>query len=1336
MSIQIGKYKRPGIFLEEYDDSVITSPTLDGITNLVIGVSKKGPVNTPILLRNVNDLEKIFGPVDRQLERKGSFFHRTISKMLEASPVYAINLLLSDDNLDTIEYQSLSAASSYQNDTERTAPYRRFFNNTGFWKRDTDSFINITKNNLGYYQRAFNLTNLSDKYISVFCFKTKKTGFDRPMLEWYGSIEKMPPYVYPNDLASDYMVDIIVIGGDWSNYNELSVDNRWSRYFSQTGLRKEMVREFANNRNINLLAYYEGVSLIPYFRDSDQKNIFIETVINRDTDKTGLFCSFNSDLVETDYPTGLIDLIGNNIVGDTLLNNPPTSGLTNYTELDTNDGVSDGQISIDFLSYKETITEIVPFTNVVLDRPGNVFSIVDYSLTNIHSYDGGTASYGGLLTGDVLNSNRTAWFAEGYVNGNRGTGDGLYCSTYSITSLTASVTYNVGDNAYAIIGGQYIPISTTSSFSIKNTDYASSSTTQSFYTVFSLNNQGTISKVSSNQGGVKPSVSSTDIVLGYLKADLYQGLIKNTSTFTHVTTDLNGYNPLSFGTSSNDDYTVSTASLSTGSYKIEFLNTNNIADVRNYEQYRRFKVFNNFINILNGSNKAKVSMITDVSTMEKKSFETMNISNILLSTTSNKSFVLNTGMTYSLSDITSGSLMFYTKDDEFILGNNGVETVDTVASLSTTGVVGKYSQFYIKYDQGVINNGDLIYQNVIHNPIDITFVPGSGSFSGSDYIVFYTDDADDQNYLRQLSSFNEFLIPNSILNPGSIKIISDENTAGTSGANIIFSTPELRAAAIGYGPSPSTAFAFQVSKDVVFEELTSITRLHDYTVNGQVYLKMNIDSSNKLTVEFTDVDLTSPVTFGTDGLDPSGDSLLSNQIIYVNSLDSNFKQSIEIEYPTGYTSVPNKILVNAARYSEIKVGDYLEAYYDVNTLQDNQMPKKLTRILSKRIWTGDSSLIEISCDATIKTYDYSGSIQTYRYTKIEDYVTSYKAISLKGFRIRQESLPDGTEDKQNQILNIVAKGTPIFKSLKNKETFDFRYLIDSFGLGLVERSKQQLLDIVGDRLDSFAFLNMPSIKSFKNSTSPSFTDVEGTLSVEFITQGGDPESNPAFVYSFGDGPGTTCAGYFTPYVTVNDNGRPAEVPPAAWVALAYMRKHTSNATSITPWTIAAGVTNGKISNVAGLEIDFSTEDIEFLNQAQMNPIVYKRNRGYIIDTENTAQTLYKSSLSYIHCREVLIELERELSRMLLDFQWKYNTPEIRAEIKLRADVICEKYVARNGLYNYFNKCDAENNTNDIIDNQIGVLDTYVEVIKGMGIIVNNVTVLRTGAIQSGGFIIP
>jgi hypothetical protein len=194
------------------------------------------------------------------------------------------------------------------------------------------------------------------------------------------------------------------------------------------------------------------------------------------------------------------------------------------------------------------------------------------------------------------------------------------------------------------------------------------------------------------------------------------------------------------------------------------------------------------------------------------------------------------------------------------------------------------------------------------------------------------------------------------------------------------------------------------------------------------------------------------------------------------------------------------------------------------------------------------------------------------------------------------------------------------------------------------------------------------------------------------------------------------------------------VPPAPYIASTFMRKHLSSTGSITPWTIAAGVRDGRVTNIASLEIQYDPEDIENLNAAKINPIVFKRNRGYVIETENTAQTLISSSLSYIHVREALIELERELSAMLADYQWRYNTPNVRSEIKLRADNICESFVSKNGIFNYFNKMDDENNTTEIIENQIGVIDTYVEPIFGMGIIVNNITILRPGAISSGGFI--
>lgn len=1303
MAIQIGKYKRPGIFIEEFDKSVISAPTFEGLNNMVIGVSKKGPVNTPILLKNISDLEAIFGQLDRNMERKGSYFHRTIAKMLESSPVYAINLLLTDDNLDIIEYQSLSATSNKNNDVEREGPYRRFFDTTGFWKRDTESFINLTKNNVGYSDRIFNLTNLSDKFLTTFVVKSKLTGFDRTLLEWYGSIDKMPPYVNTNDYASDYMVDVIVISGDWSNYQQLSVDPRWSSYFNTSGLIKGQIRNFANDRNVTALAYYEGLSLIPYFRDGNGRNIFIETTINRDTDRTGLFCSFNSDLLETDFPNGLVDLIGNGLVGS-------------------------DQVDINFLSYKETIVESVSISNVILDRPGNVLALGATSRGADHSRNVGllnTPSTDGI----VKNGYRTGWYAEDFVfNVNL---NSVASTTSSVVVRYDSSVLNTGVDAYAVIGGQDLTV-VGSTFSVLGSSYPFTSVTASFTVAFVIDGTGNMVMVDNVFTSTNPVVNSSDVVLGYVDFNVTNQVIATSSVV---------YNPVSVGLTSSSlngfidmtatDYTIT--DLGSGSIKVEFLDTANTANSSNYEQFRKIKYFNRMLDALDGTSKNKMSIVINSTTMEKRSLDTMTVTNIVTTTTSNKSFVINTGLTSAdLTDVIGGYLVLYINDNEFIMSPYKMETKNTTAfitgvtsSTSYGGVISKYSEFYDKYFTGAISSGDYFWSNLVisgpeengYGSPDVIFVngenvpSGTSSASGYDYVVFYNTEATfgASSNLANLSVNDVISIPSSSSNKGTFTIIS--------GGGAVAST---LAAQLGY--TGGDYYAYKVNENTVDETVFSVSVIYDYLTKH--YLRMYIDASNLLYVSFMDVLLASyePIN-------------LNNQTIFIQSDISNYKQSIEIETNvTGYVQQPNKILINGSRYTEIKVGDFLEAYYDVDLLADGQVAKRLTRVLSKRSYAGDTTLTEVTCDARIATYNFNNDYQTFRYTTIEDYVSTYKAISIKGFRVRQDSLPDGTEAKQNQILNLMAKGTPLFKAIANKEALDFRYLIDSFGLGLTERSKQQLVDICGDRLDSFGFINMPSLKQFKNSTSPSFVNANGVLEVEFVSKGGDPESNPAFLYSFGDGAGTTCTGFFTPYVTVNDNGRPADVPPAMFAATTYMRKHTSNVSAITPWTIAAGVTNGKVTNIAGLEIDYTPSDIEWLNQAQMNPIVFKRNRGYIIETENTGQTLYKSALSYIHVREVLIELERELSRMLLDFQWKFNTPDIRAEIKLRADVICETYVSRSGLYNYFNKIDEENNTSEVIDNQIGVLDTYVEPIKGMGIIVNNVTILRTGAISSGGFI--
>lgn len=1280
MAIQISKYKRPGIFINEYDNSIITSPAATtGINTLVVGFSKKGPVNSPVLLTNTNDLTSIFGDIDRSLERKGSFFHRTITQMLASSPVYAINLLATDDTLDQIQYKSLSTSTDKSNGDLLSDSYRKFFNTTGFWKRDTDAFLNLTQKDTDYNNVVLSLTNVSDKPVSVFVFKSQLKGFDVNLTTWYGTKDLVPSYLNPNDYASDYLVDVLIVAGDWSNYDTLSTDPRWSIYFDKTGLLIGQTGNFANDRNVNMLSYYEGLSLVPYFRDLNGRNIFIESIVNQDTDKTGVFCTYNIDAVEADYPTGMLDLIGNNLVNS----ESPT---------------------INFLSYKDTITEQVPFGDVLLDRPGNVWSIVPSSLST--TFRGSTTSYV-----------RSANYSEGYVSGVSVT------TTSGATAISYSVDYNL---PYAIIGGKGVLLSSatgqlgdsgTLTFTTNVGDYPN--TGSQYTSTLVLRSTGLIEKIDGTLANTNPVVGTSDIVLGYSSVFLTSGNAFTNFSYTDVTVNNTGFNDFILGS----DYTIT---VSGNDIIVTFLNTASVATVTNYKQYRAIRYFNSLVSLLDSPNRFEMTMIVNSSTQEKLSLSVVTPSNVNTSTLVDKSVQLSGLASYTT--ITNGLLIFYAIDDEFIIGSQNVSTTTAVNS-TTSGVCGKQSQFYLNYYNGDINDGDYFYTNfidpsdIVEGGLDVTFEYTQVNGVYTSYIIFQTQTGQAANGwpVATIQSGDLLLIPSSTLNTGNITIADFTNHASD------------------FGGSASTGmYAFLVSGVVTNEYVQGVTVI--YNLNLKHYLKVYIDSSNDLLLQFVDSagDLL-PLDLGPD----NGGSTFFDELEYaqygfdVFSDKLNYRESVDVTYPLGYVSSPNKVLVSSTRYSNLIIGDFLEAYVDETSLQTGEVPRRLTRILTKKVYPADTTLIEIGCDSKIAVKNLgtptSPIYQTTKYKAAEQYISTYKAITLGGFKIRQASIPDGTETRQNQILNLVASGTTLFNAITNKDAIDFRYLIDTFGLGLVTNSKQQLMDICGARLDCLGFLNMPSLKQFSASANPSFL-TNGVLDTSLIAAGGDISLNPDFLYSFGDGAGTTCVAYFTPYLSVSDNGRPLDLPPAMFAATTYMKKFTSNVSSVVPWTVAAGVINGKVTGFNNVEADFTPTDIENLNTSQMNPIVYKRNRGFVIETENTAQTDYKSALSYIHVREVLIELERALSAMLLDFQWRFNTPDVRAEIKLRADVICEQFVNKNGLYNYFNKCDDENNTQDIIDNQIGVLDTYVEPIKAMGIIVNNITILRTGAIQSGGFI--
>ena len=89
----------------------------------------------------------------------------------------------------------------------------------------------------------------------------------------------------------------------------------------------------------------------------------------------------------------------------------------------------------------------------------------------------------------------------------------------------------------------------------------------------------------------------------------------------------------------------------------------------------------------------------------------------------------------------------------------------------------------------------------------------------------------------------------------------------------------------------------------------------------------------------------------------------------------------------------------------------------------------------------------------------------------------------------------------------------LFNALVDKDNIVYRYVVDTFGMGITAESKNQLSNLAKTRQNAFAIINAPSIADYKKSIDPSFVDLKGAVNTHFIAQGGDLTKNPQNVYS-------------------------------------------------------------------------------------------------------------------------------------------------------------------------------------------------------------------------------
>jgi hypothetical protein len=465
---------------------------------------------------------------------------------------------------------------------------------------------------------------------------------------------------------------------------------------------------------------------------------------------------------------------------------------------------------------------------------------------------------------------------------------------------------------------------------------------------------------------------------------------------------------------------------------------------------------------------------------------------------------------------------------------------------------------------------------------------------------------------------------------------------------------------------------------------------------------------------------------------------------------------------TDYTVLqPNKIIlginysntVNKAKIDEfLKVNHYIKAAVQTNTGRDRLL--KIISITSKQD-TGSPMRLEYTITTMAPSVNevvgldvsndaVTGNPSLRLYKGIYNFVDSIKGQYVKGFKLRDAVLPDGTADRlegTNGILDYLFRYTSIPQALANGELVDFRYVVDSYAGVISQSSKYQLAKLAAMNGQAMAILNAPSVTQFERSVDPSFMDsVTRLVSAELISLGGNLALNPSFTFKFAEEdvngiPLSSYATYYFPNLIVRSGNKNISVPPSGYISNLYVRKFKNG----TPFLIVAGGKRGAINDpeVVGIEYDLTDDDRAFLEPVGHNLIVKRRGFGTILFSNNTGYQRVNSALNNAHVRDNLSTIERDIEKILFNFLFDFNDEITRLRVRTVVENYLDAVVSARGLSTYSVVFDSSNNTNEVISANTAIIDIKVDFPRGIHKFINRITITRVGgelSSESSGFI--
>jgi hypothetical protein len=205
---------------------------------------------------------------------------------------------------------------------------------------------------------------------------------------------------------------------------------------------------------------------------------------------------------------------------------------------------------------------------------------------------------------------------------------------------------------------------------------------------------------------------------------------------------------------------------------------------------------------------------------------------------------------------------------------------------------------------------------------------------------------------------------------------------------------------------------------------------------------------------------------------------------------------------------------------------------------------------------------------------------------------------------------------------------------------------------------------------------------------------------------------------------TNYAAAYYPWVKILDTNtnKIVTVPPSVVLPAVY----AANDKVAAEWFAPAGLNRGGIPIAVQVTDRTTHTERDTLYEGKVNPIAAFPGAGIVVWGQKTLQD-QSSALDRVNVRRLLINIKKFFASTAKYLVFEQNVASTRNKFLSIVNPYLESVQQRSGLYAFFVKMDDQNNTPDIIDQNILYGQIYLKPTKTAEFIVLDFNILPTGA---------